>query len=467
MIKLDNFLAAVDQRHNVFDTQIAAANCRRDYSSALAGYADLITSSYGERYDRKQRTFELDDIFENLMKMNVMWQGHPIAPRRTDKDDPNIIRYVATVPNKKTHKNEDGSKSVSINGTKQITKTKHLHAETMQIYNMPQTNILGIPAFALKGEYYRGQGKPYVTPNGYKYNNQGTFLRLRSMHRADKEMFIKAIGEDKAHFIFSEIDTREQYALANIAAISIDRAGDTALTAGLIRTDYELVDDIPACTRIVLVFLAKPLINSGLTNRNIIQSTLDFVGSVLSANDVIIPNNIEQRIFVPGGINGFNQTLAEAENRNGVALSRYEKTAAKKRAAAQAAEDYEREQIEKELKEREAELKRKEELRAQQREEKRQRDLAAKQASGQAASKGHDKKVQKTIETFVAGLIEAGITPSKETYSSILKDVEQSGKDDKNTRIVKEALETLLSMDTDAADQEVAELVAETAEDEE
>lgn len=462
MVQLSTFLEEVNARQQTFDSTIAACVCRQDYVSAMAYYADLLTSCHGEKWDQKAHLFELDNIFENLRKAGCVFQGQPISDRRTDKDDPNIIKYVATVPNKKTIKHADGTKTTSVNGTKQSTKTKHVHKETMDIYKMPKTNIYGIPAAVLNGEYFKGKGKPYVTAHGYKATNANSSLILRRVNKSDKEMFEKALGAERANLFFNEIDVREQYGLANIAVISINRAGDCALTTGLIRTDYDTIDGVPYVTSIVLAFLTAPLIKASMTNTSIVKATLTFVSKRLAEQGIAVHPQCAQRVFVPGGMQKFLQTLSEASANMDRHINSYEKEQARRQACIRAAEEYEREQEMKQAQEREERRQRLAEERAEARRLKAERDAQNKEEKAARKADKHNKAVQSTIQQIVTDLLSHGVTPTKEVYQNLLNNIRahETGKD---SEIVCEALTLLISVDTSQADEEIAQLVNETA----
>lgn len=472
MVDLNAYLAKVDERQRTMDCVVGACMARGDMMQAVMYYADLLTSCYGEKWDQKAKFIELDDMLEALKKKGVMFNGQPISDRRTDKEDMNVIRYITTVPNKKTVKNPDGTKTHFTNGTKQSTKTKHVHAETMMLYNMTKTNLIGLyPVTISSTEFFKGRGSAYINSSNRKVDSKNVSLQLRKPIRANKDTFTSALGAKLAERFFGDIDKREQYALANIATVTINRIGDTAVTAGLVRMDYDIINDQPVCVRTMIAFLLDPLVKNGISNPDIVKHTQKFICNMLEKQGVMMAPNAEQFVFVPGGMEKFKLALENEANKMYSRVKRYDdeygrkeailyqvrnnEEARERREAAEAEEARLRKQQERE----EAKARREKEREAA-KAAKAERTAQAKARRDAAAAKTHNKVIQATIKQIVTDLLKNGVTPTKEVYQNLRQQIRANEGNSDDCNIVCEALTLLINTDTSQADQEVAQLAA-------
>lgn len=453
MINLADYLEFVDERRSSFDNQCNALRMNRNLTTLAALYMDLLTSNLGEKWDNSLLFRELDDVIEELKEQGVMFRGQEISTRRTDKDDPFVIKFIEVVPRTTVLKDENGDEVrdehgkvvKQANGTKEVTKKKHIHTETMDIMNAPKTNAFGIPVCKLYGEYHTGGFYPTVNTYQSMHNNdEKAALRVSSVRPATEKEF-KNIPSLYNTF-FADITDRSRYGLSTLSEITVSN-NRCNKAAGLIRLDYDLEDGRPVVSNIIIFFNAQTFVQGHVTARNLMPNTMAFIKAKLEEVGMAYASNCRRNIICAGSYAKFEATVNQAEtnSRNNVAVS--------KREIERIQESVLRhERLEEEAAAREAELRRAEKERLKKEREQERLNKAADKAD--RAVKKHAKDVENMMTTLVASILNAGGTPGRAVYRSMREDIENdvaTGEANlEDVELIFEALDMLIAQDTNA-----------------
>lgn len=454
MINLPDYLSFVEERRNNFDNQCNALRINRNLTSLAALYMDLLTSNLGEKWDNTLLIRELDDIIEELKEQGVMFRGQAISDRRTDKDDPFVIKFVETVPRmiivKDEHgnelKDEHGKIVKKQNGYKEVTKRKHIHTETMDIWNARKTNAFGIPTCKLYGEYHPGYYA--TTTNMYTAfeQNKRPALRVGSPRAKLAEEYANVPVIMKT--FFDNISDRCKYGLSAFSEITINNNGYLK-PAGLIRIDFDIDAETgaPVATNVALMFNSKAFIAGHVSEHNLIANTMDFIAERLAEAGIAIADDCKRKIIVDGTYENFKMRLDKAEEtaRAQVAIKATEQS--RLREAIARNEQLEQQEAERKAAERAEEKKRLKEQREQERLQK-----AAEKA--EKAVEKHNKAVESMMTNLVASIINAGGKPGRGVYQSMRDDIENDvatgAANLEEVELILEALDTLIKSDTNA-----------------
>ena len=456
MINLENYLAFVDERKSNFDSQCNALRFGKNLTTLAALYIDLLTSNHGEKWDNNLLFRELDDIFEELKEQGVMFRGQVISDRRTDKDDPFVIKFVEVVPRMIVLKDENGNDKLDErghvmkqeNGTKEVTKKKHVHAETMEIMSAPKTNAFGIPVLRLYGEYHAGGYFPTVnTYQTLQISPNRNALRVSTISNIKKVMqdYESAPSVHKA--LFEDIEDRCKYGLSSLSEIQV--ANNSSLKrAGLIRLDYDLLDNTPVIARAVILFETQTFLNSHVSARNLLSNTMKFIRERADECGIKIAETAFKRtVIAPKGYNTFEQAVYSAEDnaRRNVELKKTEQ----ERLQASIIRN-------EELAEREAERKAAERA-AEKARLKEERELERQQKAAEKAERAvekHNKAVEGMMTNLVKTIIQAGGKPGRAVYKSMREDIENDvatgAANLEDVELIFEALDQLIASDTNA-----------------
>ncbi len=449
MIDLQDYLAFIAERRNNFDSQCNALRINRNLTTLAALYMDLITSNLGEKWDNNILIRELDDVMEQLKEQGVMFRGQPITERRTDKDDPFIIKFVETVPRMIVIKNEDGievrdehGKIVKKqNGFKEVTKKKHLRPETMDIWKAHKTNAFGIPACKLYGEYHPGYYATYTQ----QAKDDRPALRVGSPRPKLMEEYTNV--PVILNTFFTNIEDCVKYGLSVLSEITINNNAYIK-PAGLIRVDFDTdADNNPVATNIALMFNSKAFINGHVSEHNLVNDTMNFIKEHLAEVGIGIAPDCKRKIIVDGTYENFKLRLDRAQEAAEEQAYRKAIEQERLRAAIARNEELEQKELERQAAERAAERKRLKEEREQERVKK-----AAEKA--EKAVEKHNKAVENMMTTLVASIINAGGTPGRSVYQSMREDIENdvaSGEANlEDVELIFEALNALIAADTNA-----------------
>lgn len=455
MINLADYVAFVSERKNNFDNQCNALRFSNNLTTLAALYIDLLTSNHGEKWNNNLLFRELDDIFEELKEQGVMFRGQLISDRRTGKDDPFIIKFVEVVPKVVTLKNEDGTDRrdekghvmKQENGTKEVTKKKHIHAETMDIMNTPKTNAFGIPVMRLYGEYHAGGFFP--TTNTYQalqLNPSRNALRVATISSVKRVMQDYENAPAVHSALFTDIEARCQYGLSSISEILV--ANNSSLKrAGLVRLDYDLEDGQPVIAKATLLFETQTFINSHVSVRNLLSNTMTFIKERAEEAGLTFSTQFKRTVIAPKGYETFEKLLLQVEATSVYQVNTARAEQERLRDAIIRNEELAEKEAERRAAEREAEKARLKKEREQERQQK-----ATEKA--EKAVKKHDKDVENMMTSLVASIINAGGTPGRTIYQSMREDIKNdvaSGETSvEEVELIFEALDKLISTDTNA-----------------
>lgn len=452
MVDLKTFNDLVTSRQQTFRANINALNYRLALVDIAASYMDLMTSNYGESYwEEDALCAELDDVFERLKKANRLFRGRPISDRRTDKDDPNVITYKTVEEKFKNTTDESGNKLKISLGEQPVIKKKHVHSETIEIKNFGKTNILGIPKLMNVSNCTLHKGfYPYIskfTGQAQNVNENADTLRVRTYTARTFENYAKhpRIKE----IFFDEIVERMKYGLADLFEIFIDDNIHNGVSAGLIRTDYDIEDGTPVCERILICLNTSAFILGHIDGTNLVEDVKDFIVEKLVESDLIISSHCQVRIFAEGGVKALEEVLAKTKANQAAKVADYIKYKQAAKETAEQALIEEEERMAREAAEHAAERARQREERAKERAEQ-----AAQRAADREARKArqHEENVHNAMNGIVQTILSQGKTPGKAAYQimldSVIEDVQEGVVDIDSISIFKEALEKLIELDT-------------------
>lgn len=459
MIDLTTFTTYVKDRQDKFDSQCNALRIRNELTTLAALYIDVLVSNAGETgWDSNELYKELDDIFEELREAKIKFMGDEISLRRTDKDDPNVLKYLETVPRIITVKDGDGNarlddKGKAIkreDGTKEIVKKKHLHKETMQIIKMPKTNAYGIPVFRFYGEYHRGGY--YPTAETFDYYNSFSKNNALKISPASKRGLAIFAGQSERvdELFFTEIDERSNYGLATLVEINVAN-GSVNKPAGMIRLDFDIEDidneTVPVIKNIAILFNSTAFVRGHVSTSSLLENTMNFITTSAEKVGIVLSPEYNRVIITDGGIENFKRITrgAEQQSRNHAHLKQDNQQRLNESLARQ--EELNRRAEEDAARQREAEKQRLKKEREQERIKK-----AAEQA--EKAVEKHNKAVEKMMTTLVTSIIQSGGTPGRAVYrtmrENIENDVTTGAANLEEVELILEAIDKLIETDTNA-----------------
>ena len=455
MITLTDYVRFIEERKNAFDSQCNALRFNRNLTGLAALYMDLLTSSLGEKWERKELIMELDEILEDLKKQGVLFFGKPISDRRTDKDDPYVLKFIETVPKMVKLKDENNVELMDESGKvlkhaagmKDVTRKKHIHMEAFEFVNPDMTNAFGIPVFKLYGEFH--MGGYYPTVNTYSYSDsieRRNALKISTVRnfgllRKDYESIGKAYD-----LFFTDIEDRCKYGLSAFGEITV--ANNSVLKrAGLVRLDFDVEDNGPVVSHAMFLFNSEAFVKGHVSADNLVNNATMYVRQRAFECGMPLSENFKRTILTDGGYEHFEKVVTSAENANrrNVEIAKKEKQRLYDVIARQ-------EQLELEQAKREAERRAEEKERLkEEREQDRVRRAAEK---AEKAVQKHNKEVEGMMTTLVTSIIQAGGTPGRSVYMSmrddITNDVETGAANLEDVELIFEALDKLIETDTNA-----------------
>lgn len=457
MITLSEYMNVIEERKNSFDRQCNALRLNRNLTGLAALYMDLLTSSLGEKWDTKELLLELDDILDELKSQNVLFFGNPISDRRTDKDDPYVLKFIETVPKTTKLKDEnnvelrDASGKVlkQTNGTKDVTRKKHIHMETYEFVNPKMTNAFGIPAFKIYGEFHMGGYYPTVAT----YNAVRNLERRNALKISTSKNFGALREEYKDHekiqtLFFEDIEERCRYGLSAFGEITV--ANNSApKRAGLVRLDFDIDEENgnPVVAHAIFLFDSAAFIRGHVSVDNLVNNAIMFVKQKAFDCGMAFSEHFKRTILTDGGYERFEKVVSSAEEnaRRQVELEKKRVTRMHEALLLQ-----EQQELERARKEAERRAEEKERLK-EEREQERVRKAAEK---AERAVEKHNKAVENMMTTLVTSIIQAGGTPGRSVYQSMREEIENdvtSGVESmEDVELIFEALDKLIEADPNA-----------------
>lgn len=461
MVNLYELEEAIARRKESFPGQRLQLIIKQDYETLAALYMEILSTSKGENWDFDEMYVGLDDVMEELRKKGATFFGQPISLRGTSSDDRYVlVRTTKNAPIIKERKDENGNLVFDENGRK-IKDTvgyrdkqvkKHIHREVYELKNKPAVNIYGIPNVTISGECFKGGLTPYISSyanNVIRPNPSANAFRITSYVKNNGYDVIRDRSVEQE--FFSEIQTRVRYGLAGLYRICInDNLGQA--DAGIIRLDYDVDDDLtPVCCNVAIYLTSNVLCKAHIRGRGLVSSIVRHINAKLQDAGFAPLDNSVVNIYTSTGdyklLEEHLDKMVEKEEAN-IEAHRLRVELPKEAAAKAAAweEKHEAELAAEELARKAALRQQAKERRAEEAAKRKAEKLVERQQKAEAR---HNKAVENVMTTLVTSVIQQGMQPCPELFvqmrDNITAEIQQTAGMDDDTKLVLEALDTLIT----------------------